>query len=190
LAPGISVKISAIVLAAGASRRFGDGDKLASLYQGRALLHWALSALGAFAFHEILLVTRKGQVLPDLGAVPDYRIVVNPEAETGMASSIASGIDNLAPCDAAFVVLGDMPKVPPTLYAQLVALWPEGDIIQPVHKGQPGNPVLFAAKVFDDLKALKGDEGARALIASGRYRVIRIGVNVPGIHFDIDVAGG
>ena len=159
-------RFSAVVLAAGASQRFGDDDKLCADFNGKPVLHHVLDGLALLELREILVVARA----PLEGVVH----IVNLYPDNGMGHSLALGIAALKPCEAAFVVLADMPLVAPALYREMAAALPGHDIVVPVHNGQNGHPVLFAANCFDDLRQLSGDHGARDLLRSGRYRARRI----------------
>jgi molybdenum cofactor cytidylyltransferase len=157
---------SAVVLAAGASHRFGDEDKLRAEFDGKPVLRHVLDGLATLGLGEVLVVAR--------APLEDVAYIVNPHPENGMGHSLALGIAALKPCDAAFIVLADMPLIVPALYREMAAALPGHDIVVPVHNGQNGHPVLFAANCFDDLRRLSGDHGARDLLRSGRYRVRRI----------------
>jgi molybdenum cofactor cytidylyltransferase len=52
------------------------------------------------------------------------------------------------------------------------------------HKGVRGHPVGFAAELYSELTALRGDEGARRLAA--RYPAIGVEVDDPGVLIDVD----
>lgn len=175
------MRISAVVLAAGAGRRFG-GDKLNAGLDGKPVIRHAFDRLADFPFHEIVTVVRPGHGLH----APGSRLVVNPNAAEGMGRSLARGIDALSPADAAFVVLADMPFLPAGIFGRLAACLPGCDIAVPRHGGQAGHPVLFSSLCFDDLKTLTGDAGARSLIHSGRYRVCFLDGEPDGVLRDID----
>ena len=179
-------RLSALILAAGASRRFGQTDKLAAEYQGKPLLFWVMDSLKAFDFHEIIVVIRPDQILPDMGVSIPYQCVIIDKADHGMGQSIATGIGALKPCDGAFIVLGDMPLVPPSIYGQLAQHMERGDIIRPRFQHRPGHPVLFAAKTFDDLRRLSGDDGAKDVINHGGFKPYFVESPDRGLYFDID----
>ena len=157
---------SAVVLAAGASRRFGATDKLLAELDGRSVLHHVLDGLAGLELGEVLVVART--------PMDGMAHIVNPHPENGMGHSLALGIAMLKPCKAAFIVLADMPMVAPTLYREMADALSGYDIVVPVHNGQHGHPVLFASACFNDLRQLSGDHGARDLLRSGHYRVRRI----------------
>ncbi len=159
-------RFSAVVLAAGASRRFGDDDKLHAAFDGKPVLRHVLDGLAVLGLGEILVVAR--------APLEGVAHIVNLHPETGMGGSLAIGMAALEPCEAAFVVLADMPLVVPDLYREMATSLPGHDIVAPVHDGQNGHPVLFASICFDDLRQLSGDHGARDLLRSGHYKVRRI----------------
>jgi molybdenum cofactor cytidylyltransferase len=159
-------RFSAVVLAAGASRRFGQDDKLRAEFDGKPILSHVLDGLGTLGLGEVLVVARK-----PLSGVPH---IVNPHPEAGMGHSLALGVAALKPCDGAFIVLADMPLIVPALYREMADALPGYDIVVPVHNGQNGHPVLFSSTCFDDLRRLSGDQGGRTLLRSGNYRVRHI----------------
>ena len=157
---------SAVVLAAGASRRFGEADKLYADIDGKPVLRHVIDGLATLGLGEVLVVARK--------PVEGVTHIVNPHPDAGMGQSLALGIGALKPCEAVFVVLADMPLVAPDLYRKMAAALSGNDIVVPVHKGQNGHPVLFASACFDELHRLSGDQGARKILRSGRYTVCHI----------------
>lgn len=171
--------LAAIILAAGASQRFGADDKLQARLGDRTVLETAIATTEGL--DQRIVVTRAPIPAPN-----EVRVVINPDADAGMGGSLALGVATLDPCDGVFVVLGDMPLIPKALYQHLAAHLTDHDIVVPTHEGRDGHPVLFAAACFDDLRALSGDTGARSLITGGHYRVARCEVGTDVIVQDID----
>ncbi|WP_303830627.1 nucleotidyltransferase family protein [Asticcacaulis taihuensis] len=159
-------RFSAVVLAAGASRRFGEDDKLCADLDGKAVISHVLDGLAVLDLGEVLVVVR--------APMEGMNYIVNLRLEAGMGHSLALGVAALKPCDGAFIVLADMPLIVPDLYREMADALPGHDIVVPVHNGQNGHPVLFSFTCFDDLRRLSGDHGARDLLRSGRYRLRHI----------------
>jgi molybdenum cofactor cytidylyltransferase len=182
-----ALRLAAVVLAAGCSARFGGDKRLAELH-GKPLIDHALDALDGFVFAQKIVVVRSDDSAEDIVGRPGVTSVVNPRAAEGMGTSLACGIAALSDVDGVFIVLADMPDVPPGLYAELAARFAagDGDIVVPRHDGRDGHPVLFGAACFAELMALEGDRGGRKLIDAGRYRVVRIDIGDAGILRDID----
>ena len=182
-----AVKLAAVVLAAGRAERFGADKRLAQL-RGRPLIEWALEALDGFDFAQKICVVREDDPIDDVVRRYDVAPVVNVHAAEGMGTSLACGIAALGEVDGAFIVLADMPDIPPGLYAAMAACFAgdEADIVVPCHDGRAGHPVLFGAACFTALKALTGDRGGRGLIDPARYRVIWLDSAHTGVLRDID----
>jgi molybdenum cofactor cytidylyltransferase len=182
-----ALKLAAVVLAAGRSRRFG-GDKRLAPVRGQPLIVHALDALNGFDFAQKIAVVRPDDPIEDLVRAHGVMPVVNRRADDGMGTSLACGIAALGAVDGAFIVLADMPDIPSALYAEMAARFAAGeaDIVVPCHGGRDGHPVLFGARCFAELTKLDGDRGARGLVESRRYRLDTVAVDVSGILRDVD----
>ena len=110
------------------------------------------------------------------------RFVENPEPEAGQASSIAAGVAVLGPAvSAVLIALGDQPALPPEVIPRLVETFNQTGkaIVAPLYRGVQGNPVLFAAAVFPELRALTGDRGARSVVEKDPARVALVSFDLP-----------
>ena len=103
--------IGAVVLAAGASRRFGEANKLLARVGERTLIGCVVDAIAAAGVGDIVVVIGWDHAATQSAAAdPRVRIVHNPHWEAGMGSSIAVGIEALPDTTAgAFIVPADMP---------------------------------------------------------------------------------
>jgi molybdenum cofactor cytidylyltransferase len=187
---------SAIVLAAGAGRRFG-GRKLLAPFEGGVLLDGALTAAFASPAEAVILVTgaEAAEVVAAARAfverqaeVARLRIVHAADHAEGMGASLRAGAAALpANAAGAFVFLGDMPKVPAALLPRLVEAVEAGAAAAaPVCDGRRGHPVLFGAELFAPLREAAGDEGARAALAGLGQRLALIETEDEGVLFDVD----
>lgn len=165
-------------------------DKLALDWEGEPIVARALSVLSTCPhLAEILVVIRPGARLP----LPPgrWRPVENPDAHTGMASSLRAGVAAAAPGAPFYLLaLGDMPAVHSGVADALVAAWRAGEVeaVVPVHDGRRGHPVLLSGTWRDDLMHLGGDRGARDLLLARQDRVLEVPVDDPGVLFDVDRA--
>jgi molybdenum cofactor cytidylyltransferase len=105
-------------------------------------------------------------------------VVHEPAFADGLATTLRRGLLAVRPDTRAVVVgLGDQPFVRPDAYRRVVALWMStgADIVVPRYSDTDvvSHPVLFARNVFDELSALRGDVGARDVIARDPERVAR-----------------
>lgn len=186
----MSERYAVLLLAAGLSARFAAGDKLLHPWRGRPLLAWSAATVAAAPVAARLAVVgphavAKQRILLTAG----IRTVENPDPAQGMGSSLAVGARALGDDFAGvFVALGDMPALPADIFAQLAALHASltaGAIVAPVCAGQRGHPVLFDAAYLPQLRALQGDEGARAVVRTAAV-VHELPVTDPGVLRDFD----
>ena len=182
------MRVVAILLAAGSSRRFG-GDKLRAPYRGLPLVEHALGALASCpGIDETLLVVRPDT--PPAQARPGVRWVPNPRYAEGMGTSLRMGVEAApADADAYLVALADMPGTTPALVASLLARWAAARdrIVVPVHRGHRGHPVILPARFRPELLALEGDVGARGILRDHADAVEEVPVDDPAVLFDVDL---
>ncbi|MCZ8377104.1 MAG: molybdopterin-binding/glycosyltransferase family 2 protein [Beijerinckiaceae bacterium] len=184
-APGI------VILAAGRSTRFGAENKLLAPFEGQPMLARVLEIARTAGQGPLVVVTgHEAEKVEALAAGTGIRLVTNPEYRDGLATSLRAGLAALPDgSEAAFVMLGDMPRLhPETLQrlAQQAVEQPGMEAFVPLFRGQWGNPVLVRRSLFPDLMALTGDQGARRLLEARRDRVAEVPVEDPGILADFD----
>jgi molybdenum cofactor cytidylyltransferase len=181
--------VSAIVLAAGMSRRMGAPKQLLRI-GGETILGRTLRNVRASAVGEIVLVL--GHAATDVEkeiSTEGVKIVYNREYQQGMGTSLRTGLAALgAETNAALVVLADQPFVSPETLNKLIACREQSrpQIIIPMYKGFRGNPVLLDRVVFPELSALSGDVGCRAIFGSHTENIRKLEVDDVGILLDID----
>jgi molybdenum cofactor cytidylyltransferase len=190
-------RTTAIVLAAGSASRFGAVKVLATL-DGRPLLAHVLDSARAAGLGEVLLVVgAAADAVADAVDLGGIRIVVNPNPEGGLSSSLRLGLAALAPevgiapgVDAALVLLGDQPLVrPDVLRALLAADVPDGrSIVVPRYSGGGGaNPALLLRTAWALAGTLTGDRGMGPIIAAHPEVVVEVPVD--GTNPDVDTPG-
>lgn len=170
-------KIAGILLAAGASRRMGDDDKLLRSIGGKPLLRHAAEQLCASVVAETIIVVRQDkhfyEKLLDGLAV---RVLEVPEASQGMSASLMGGVRSAGPdYDGYLIALADMPDITSRHYDQIVAAFASQSsqgsqgIIRPQGADLTfGHPVLFGAGFYQALLNLDGDKGARDIFKRHR----------------------
>jgi molybdenum cofactor cytidylyltransferase len=189
----------AIVLAAGAGRRFGGG-KLLAPWRGGVLLDGALAAAFAAPARSVILATgAQGDLVAAaarrlaarMGEDERLRIVMVEDHIEGMGASLRAAAAAL-PGDAAgaFVFLGDMPRVPVAVLAQMAAaVLACAPAAAPQFGGRRGNPVLLGAGLIPALRGLAGDTGAREILAGLGERLALVEAPDDGVLFDVDRPG-
>jgi molybdenum cofactor cytidylyltransferase len=191
-------EIAAIVLAAGRASRFRaaggqEETKLVAKLDGEPIVRRVVrAALAARTRPVVVVVGHAREAVETALSGLAVQIAFNPDFASGVASSLRTGLTALAPkIDGAVILLGDMPKVEPTLIDALVEAFdarPEAAVAVPMRgDGQRGNPVLLGRKLFYPAMRLSGDEGARRLLASlPLTELIEVPANSWDLSFDVD----
>lgn len=179
-----------VVLAAGRGKRFGGRThKLEQHLGGLSVIGTTLRQV--LASHlPMVVVTTAGVATTVRHFAAARDVVVLPAVGTpgpeplGMGYSIACGV-SARPDAAGWLILpGDMPMVRPETLQAAARELRNHTIVYAQHRGQRGHPVGFAAELYSELVTLKGDEGARRLVA--RYPAHGVEVDDPGVLIDID----
>ncbi len=182
-----------ILLAAGASRRFGADKRKHLLAGGLPMLH-ATAEKYLACFEQVVVVLRPGDegleaALLERFAAQAPRVVFAAQAELGMGHSLAAGIAAAADWAYAFIALADMPFVEVATLRELdrimQAAGPDA-IVQPSFEGNPGHPVGFGRGHFAELAAMSGDAGARSLVKHAGAEVLAVPVADRGVLRDVD----
>ena len=193
------VEIRGLLLCGGSSTRFGSDKLLVVIDSGhpgagrRAIsaaivVHAARNLIAGAGRALAIIPPGAGQlrkVLEDAGC----EILESSRTARGLGASLAAGVAASAKADGWIVALGDMPFIRPSTIAAVRAQLEGGATIAApalVASGERGHPVGFARALKDELAALDGDEGARAVISRHRDGVVTIPVDDPGIVLDID----
>jgi CTP:molybdopterin cytidylyltransferase MocA len=140
---------------------------------GVRLLDRAIGAAAAAGCRPVLAVVRPGT------QHADAQLVVNPEPDRGMRSSLALAVEAVPEADALAVLLVDAPGITADAIRTVVAAWRPGRIAVGRYGARRGHPTVMAPDLWRAALALAGpDEGARALLAAR-----------PELVDEIDVAG-
>jgi molybdenum cofactor cytidylyltransferase len=180
------LNIVGLLLAAGSASRFGS-DKLShSLPHGVAIAVQAARHLRPQVSRVVAVVKPGTLELCRKLSAEGCEVVVCENAAEGMGASLACAARSAGPADGYLVALGDMPFVRPSSIAAVRdALAAGAPLAAPFWRGRRGHPVGIAGRFFEELLALRGDEGAKALLGAG-HRLVKIAVGDPGVIRDID----
>ena len=186
----MGAQAAVIVLAAGRGSRFlGADHKLAQRLGSATVL--ATTLRHAVATHlPVVVVTTEAFADVARRSVAARDVIVLPEVGTpghealGMGYSIACGVSAIPDAAGWLVLPGDMPMVRSDTMLEVARELADHAVVFAQHKGVRGHPVGFSAELYSELAALRGDEGARRLVA--RYPAIGVEVDDPGILIDVD----
>ncbi|MBI4496128.1 MAG: nucleotidyltransferase family protein [Deltaproteobacteria bacterium] len=185
------MRVSALVLAAGESRRMGRAKQLLE-WRGKPLLQHVLDQLHGSRIGEIILVLgyeadRIRQRVPTEGV----KVALNPDYSAGLSSSIRRGLRVMDPRAEAFlIVLGDQPAVESRILNRLMEEFerarPAKKIALPTCRGIRGHPALFSAEYLPEALRLKGDVGLRQILADHPQEILEVEMGTEAILADID----
>jgi molybdenum cofactor cytidylyltransferase len=189
-------RIATVVLAAGRSSRMGTADaprnKLVELLAAKPLVrHVVEAAIASAASSPVVVVLgHDGARVREALSGLDVVFAQNPNFAEGMAGSLQAGIARLPEdIDGVVVALGDMPEVTSDHISRLVSAFdPEEGrtIIVPMRERKRGNPVLWGASHLPAMMQLRGDAGARSIIAAHPDQVVEVEFDSDAVLSDID----
>ena len=180
-----------MVLAAGASRRMGQANKLTVPVDGTPMVARVVDTLREGGVQRVLVVT--GHAPEEIrGALGDrdVEVVHNPDYEEGMGASVRAGVSVVGnDVDGVLIALGDMPWVSTDVIGRLLdAFTPDGDlsIYIPMFGRKRGNPVLWGSRHFPELRQLSGDVGGKALFHRHAEAICYVDVESAAVNIDVD----
>jgi molybdenum cofactor cytidylyltransferase len=171
------MRVGAVILAAGASKRLGLPKQLLML-SGETLLERAVRvARGAECSPVIVVLGASAEVIQARCKLDDAVVMVNEDWAEGMGSSLRVGVGAVRDLDACVVMTCDMPAV---TAGHLLALMSSGEVTASSYLGKRGVPAYFPGETFQSLMELRGDSGAKDLLRSARA------VELVGGELDVD----
>jgi molybdenum cofactor cytidylyltransferase len=179
--------LHSIVLAAGASRRFGSPKQLVR-FEGQLLVQRAIVAATELTGSAVSVVlgAHAAQITADLPP-GSASVLINRGWQEGIGSSIRLAVSRLpGACDGVLLMLADQPMVGGHGLSRLAAAWRRQprSIIASRYSSVTGVPAIFPRWCFNDLAGLRGDQGAKVLI--GRYADYVVRLAHPEAAVDID----
>lgn len=179
--------VALVLLAAGASNRFGRPKQLIQ-FKGHSLLrHLAEVALASNAASVHIVLGAYAEFLKHQLHGIKVRTVVNPDWNFGISSSVRTGVKDLSrSVKSALIVLCDQPYVTSQLLNRMMETFEETKklIVACEYENSLGVPALFDRKLFGELENLSGDRGAKQVIMRHRNEVATI--PFPEGSIDID----
>ena len=180
----------AIVLAAGRSTRMSGHNKLLLPWGEKCIVQAVVETLLDASLAEIVVVTGHQRDKVEI-LLRDYPLhfAPNPHYAEGLSTSIRRGVEAAGKEVAGYLfALGDMPRISSATIDKLCTTFLQhaDPIVVPTADGKRGNPVLFASSYREDLRQLKGDQGAKPLVHKYADKVKDVPVDDPGIFIDMD----
>lgn len=180
---------AAIILAAGGASRFGAPKQLADLH-GRPLLQHVVDHVEQVAELRDMIVVLGANADAVIAGVrlDGARIVRCADWADGMAASLRAGVAALPHgTHRAVVLLGDQPLITPAvirLVLEAATAAPEADAVRAAYDGVPGHPVHLGPRLLAQVPQLRGDTGARDLLAGADVRLVEAAAHGDGTDID------
>ena len=181
--------LAAVILSGGASRRMGSPKALLP-YRGGTFLEHLLKVTDhpQIGWRRVVLGADAGAILAGAEFRAD-EVVINKNWEAGQLSSIQAGVRSLPDgTDGILLCLIDHPLISGELVGQLVErFYSSGKAIAlPVYKGRRGHPVIFAARLYDELLSAPLETGARAVVWAHRDEVCEMETTEEGCILNLN----
>ena len=181
--------ICAIILAAGKSLRTGT-QKLLLPFANQTVIGHVADQVIKSSIHQVLVVTAE-QSEQIAAALKGKRlsIVINPDFEGDMLSSIRCGLRALPGCDAVMILPGDQPAIRSELVAEMIKIFETSNvsIIVPTYRGRRGHPILFSTKYCDEVQKKYDGVGLRGLLSAHPEQVHEMKVDDASVLADMHI---
>ena len=184
------MNISAIILAAGQSKRMGQ-PKMLLPWGNTTILGKVIETLQQAGIDDILIVTGGARdAVEKIAAQHDARAAHNQDyANSEMLESIQLGLRRQKPsAEAALICLGDQPQVEEGNVRSVCNVFRENksNIVVPSYQMRRGHPWLIAKKLWDEVLQLRAPESMRDFLNENKESIFYAECNSPGILQDID----
>ena len=185
------LKVSAIVLAAGESKRMAGRNKLLLPLEEKTIVECAVDAILEARVDDVIVVLgHEAAAIQKVLQKRALRFTFNPNFRGGMASSIQAGVAALAPpAQTVMIALADQPLITTAEINFLIAEFArttEKSIGVPTFNGQRGNPVLFDLRYREELLALQGEVGGKSILARHPEAILEVALPAGNILVDAD----
>ena len=186
--------ISAIVLAAGQSKRMGGDNKLMKKYNKKYLINHIIGTLIKSKVNKIIVVLgfQKSKVRKITVKNKKINFVFNKNYKSGMASSIKTGLKEISKRSIGFLIVqADMPLISKKIIDSLCYAVRNSnkEIVAPIYKRKMGNPIGFKRSMTRILNKTSGDSGAKKMIKRNKKKLSLIKVNSKSIFKDFNTQG-
>jgi len=182
--------ISAILLAAGGSKRMGE-PKLLLKWGHSSIIEKSVDTLLASKIDELIVVIgyQSRAILRRLGS-RRLKTVINRQYRMGMSTSIRRGLGQVSSkSEAILIALADQPSIETDLIDHLIDVYrqnPHG-IVLPSYKGKRGHPVILNRfRYEEEMGNLTGDVGCRPILNRHPEDILEVEVKSEGVVADID----
>ncbi|WP_329790340.1 nucleotidyltransferase family protein [Lentzea sp. DG1S-22] len=179
------MRVAGLLLAAGAGRRFGSPKALVPL-DGKLFVESAAELLLSAGCDPVVVVLgAQAAEVRRRAALDGVTVVDNPHWDTGMGSSLRTGLRAVGVADAVVVLPVDTPGVTVDALHRLIGLAGPGALARATYDGEIGHPVLIGSDHFAGVVAsAAGDQGARDYLRASTVRLVECADVADGADVD------
>ena len=183
--------ISAILLAAGQSKRMNGDNKLIKKYNKKYLINHIVGTLIKSKVDKIIIVLgfQSRKVRKITAKNEKINFIYNKNYKSGISSSIKAGLKRVSKKNIGFLIVqADMPLISKNIINSICYVVKKNrkEIIAPTYKGKMGNPIGFKYSMVKILNKVKKDSGAKKIILRNKKRLGLIKVNSKSIFKDFN----
>jgi len=183
------IEYTAIILAAGLSRRMGMRNKLLLQVNGMPMIRHMVRTYRAVAADVIVVTGHEATKIEAALAGVDVKFALNPDFGKGQQSSVVCGLCAAAPDRPVLMGLGDQPQLTPDNLRALLAAHADGDparISIPMLRGRRGNPIIIPPALRARLVADRTSPGCKTFTRAHPEHVQFHELNAAGFYADVD----
>jgi len=183
--------VAAIILAAGESTRM-EGPKALLPFKGKTLIRRvadSLTAAGGLSPIVVVLGAHEELIRPEVAQL-NVHVVTNDGYRTGQLSSLQKGLEVVrkSPATGVLVHPVDHPAVKTETVRAILKCFAASHalVVVPTYNGRRGHPVIFSAKLFDELMKAPVEIGARAVVWRHAEDIVEVATDDSAIIQNID----
>ena len=184
--------IRGLLLCGGRATRFGSDKLLTDVriggLDGPLVMHAARNLIGGIG-NALAVIPVGADRLRQALRRGGCEVIESDRTAEGMGASLAAGVEAADGADGWIVALGDMPLIKPAIFHAVCEALAGGALVAAVvdrASGQRGHPVGFSAALRAELVQLRGDVGARRVLAHHMDEIVTVPTDDPAIFFDVD----
>ena len=170
----------------------GEINKLVVLWKGEPVIKQVVGNVSGSNVTEVVVVTgfereKIEKILQDYS----IKTVHNSGYNSGMTSSIKTGVGVDASDNGILICLGDMPSITREDYNKVLPVSdPDEKTIRiPVYKGRRGNPVYFSKHFKQSLLQHTSPDGCRGVLEENEDFIKEINMDTNHVLMDLDEPG-
>ena len=184
--------ITAILLAAGQSKRLFNQNKLIKNYKGKLLINHVVQSIIKSKIEKLIVVLgfEYLKFKKKINKNKKIKFVINRNYTRGISSSIKCGLKKISnKSDGFIIVQADMPKISKNILNKLYKeiKTNKKEIFVPIKNNKIGNPIGFKLSMINQLKKISGNRGAKFIIKRNKSKIKYIRTKSLGIFKDIDL---